>query len=255
MAHRPRGHCGFTLIELLVVVSIIALLISILVPSLGGARRQARQSVCLGQLAQLGVALEIYANQFDGFVPVIYGGSVKWGEEHGALYQLLIGSGVQEESAEVPQVLVCPDARPRGSVSYALNAVFFGYRHRFGMKTPGSDTNPLQVTAPRNPAKVVSLYDVRVDSLARVWHAEVGADEADISDQFTGTGMLGNARPNPAGFMWQQSLDESPHEAEPPHDRWHNVLFVDGHAASFSAWNPVEMTRLTGVEPNDSRLY
>jgi prepilin-type N-terminal cleavage/methylation domain-containing protein/prepilin-type processing-associated H-X9-DG protein len=254
MAHRRRRNRGFTLIELLVVVSIIALLIAILVPSLAGARRQARQSVCLGQLQQLGVALEVYANQFNGFVPVVYGGSVKWGAEHGALYQLLVASGIQPKSEEIPKVLVCTDSQPRDSISYALNAVFFGYKHRFGEEN-GSDTPSLQVTEPRNPSKVVALYDVHLDSLAKVWHASLGSDEADISDQFTGTGMLGTAVPNPAGFMWQLSVDERPIRAKAPHDEYYNVLFVDGHGASYSRWTSTEMTRLTGAEPNDSRLY
>jgi prepilin-type N-terminal cleavage/methylation domain-containing protein len=55
------GRRGFTLIELLVVVAIIALLISILLPSLAGARNQAKQALCLSNLKTLGEAMLFYA--------------------------------------------------------------------------------------------------------------------------------------------------------------------------------------------------
>jgi len=64
-AHRKR-RTGFTLIELLVVVSIIALLISILLPALGKAREQAKAAICLSNLRQIGLASETYLVDNDG---------------------------------------------------------------------------------------------------------------------------------------------------------------------------------------------
>ncbi|MGD8452784.1 MAG: prepilin-type N-terminal cleavage/methylation domain-containing protein [Phycisphaerae bacterium] len=63
------GRQGFTLIELLVVVAIIALLISILLPSLQGARDRAKAAVCGANLRQMGVALELYLDHNEGFYP------------------------------------------------------------------------------------------------------------------------------------------------------------------------------------------
>lgn len=63
-----RWLAAFTLIELLVVVSIIALLLSILLPSLGRARRAGKNSVCLSNLRQINLALQAYVNENADFV-------------------------------------------------------------------------------------------------------------------------------------------------------------------------------------------
>lgn len=64
-----RNHrTAFTLIELLVVVAIIVVLISILLPSLGQAREQAKTTSCLSNLRQIGIAINIYSAENDGFM-------------------------------------------------------------------------------------------------------------------------------------------------------------------------------------------
>jgi len=60
---------AFTLIELLVVVAIIALLVSILLPSLNKAREQAKASVCASQLRSFGQASALYESDYGSFAP------------------------------------------------------------------------------------------------------------------------------------------------------------------------------------------
>ena len=60
---------GFTLVELLVVIGIIALLISILLPSLNAARKSARDVQCASNMRQLSLALMMYAVEHKGSFP------------------------------------------------------------------------------------------------------------------------------------------------------------------------------------------
>ena len=60
---------GFTLIELLVVISIIALLISVLLPALKRAREGAQQVQCLSKQRQIIVGVNAYADTYDGYLP------------------------------------------------------------------------------------------------------------------------------------------------------------------------------------------
>ena len=66
---------GFTLIELLVVIAIIAILAAILFPVFSKARDKARQASCLSNLKQLGLAIVMYTEDYDGTYPMAWEGS------------------------------------------------------------------------------------------------------------------------------------------------------------------------------------
>ena len=66
----PRQRGAFTLIELLVVIAIIAILAAILFPVFAQAREKARQTSCLSNIKQVGLALMMYVQDYDESYPV-----------------------------------------------------------------------------------------------------------------------------------------------------------------------------------------
>jgi len=91
-----KNKSGFTLIEILVVVAIIGLLAALLLPAFAAAREKARASSCLSNLHQVGLAIQLYAQDSDDKTPA-NGGSF---------------SGLIQDSAPLIRttaVFICPD--------------------------------------------------------------------------------------------------------------------------------------------------
>jgi prepilin-type N-terminal cleavage/methylation domain-containing protein len=98
---RGASRSAFTLLELLVVVGIIALLITILLPSLRTSVRQAASTVCMHNLKQIGQAIDVYKYDNNGWAPTTSAGS--GGRSLWVWFQKL------HPNINDPKVLVCPE--------------------------------------------------------------------------------------------------------------------------------------------------
>ena len=116
---RTISQGGFTLIELLIVIAIIAIIAAMTFPVFAQVREKARQTTCLSNVRQLGVALTMYAQDNDETFPFAF--SV----ETGNYWHVLTEPYVKQKAISGGSVYTCPDSDVR-DISYSTNPQVIG---------------------------------------------------------------------------------------------------------------------------------
>ena len=234
---------GFTLIELLVVISIIALLIAILLPALGSARRSARTMQCLSNQRGHGIGFVGFVLENKDLLPYSYysvpDASEPTGYRH-ADWMLTISGYMTGEDAnyqagsEALETFACPNAAlAQGSKHYTAHPVLvptLGWGAPDDQVRLGSQRRTSEIMLAADGAQLPSLNG---DSESNARNLYQGDNLSDSSKWY----YAGSDTDNDEEIAVGVNTDD---DSAGGHLRWRhgggdntiNMLFLDGHASS-----------------------
>ncbi len=213
---------GFTLIELLVVIAIIAILAAILFPVFAQARETARKTVCLSNLKQCGLAMLMYAQDYDEHTVPWHAGNAgdPWNpvanpaEPHDAENFDMAYDRLIQPYAKNGEISRCPSDITPGTDKFPPNSGGVAARSYNIVGNMGGNwcpsTPPRKLAAVPRPTQTIYLNER--DNCA----AAIDAWGAD---------------PHPA-WNWC-AINDAESEMAWRHNKQANYLFVDGHAKSY----------------------
>jgi prepilin-type N-terminal cleavage/methylation domain-containing protein/prepilin-type processing-associated H-X9-DG protein len=228
-----RGRSGFTLIELLVVVTIIAIVAAIMFPVVAKVKQRAQIAECLSNMKQVGSALRVYVDEYNGKFPPAAPMGIPWRTTESTIQELLapyVRSGVIAEKIggsgykyPVRSVFCCPSDTGIAKCDDGYLDIHVG--KPVWLQTgcsyiyyASNQENRFLRNRPRVPWTALSpQVSLTSDGSQEI---RIGAPESAIPYPSRKAAM---------GDVWFWHLGDT----IPPNDdvAWCNTLFVDGHAA------------------------
>ena len=228
LAQRRPGTGSFTLVELLVVIAIIALLATVLLPSLKSARDSAYSAQCKNNLRQIDAAVFFYLDDNQGFFfPAYYGGysnnPAPYNDfEWEARLISTLGVPVPAWALETIRPIYRCEAHRRGVLRASANGYAgwtFSFNGNRSMYSYNADLGPLYgvLTYNLNALTTPGSMIVMMDGIPAVNNAalQIVVRGRSMQGYMTGAGY----DPKSIFFPWHQAS-------------YNNAAFCDGHVAS-----------------------
>ncbi|HRU05680.1 MAG TPA: type II secretion system protein [Candidatus Brocadiia bacterium] len=265
---------AFTLIEMIFVMGIISLLMSILLPAVDMARRQARMAVCVNNLRQIGQAMDAYGRDHDDYIPSVLARTTP--PDLSPSWSLLPMAQATEAAPDRlgfaayckdNRILRCPEVTRLDRPSYGVNGRVTDAVRRF-RQIPNPSETPISFDTRVAVGYYTSDMERRHLNHANILYADTHVETryADFLLDFTGATPLrgaGGGSGGGGGGGGDPSDPSTPEEPAPPSGATFNfVLRMAGQPWNWLAWtlkeNGVEfanatMTRSPG-SPNEQTI-
>jgi prepilin-type N-terminal cleavage/methylation domain-containing protein/prepilin-type processing-associated H-X9-DG protein len=228
---RTPGRNGFTLIELLVVIAIIAILASMLLPALAKAKEAGKRIACVNGLRQLGLSMQLYEDDNEGFQPKrTLGAPGGWPTALRDGYKdLKILACPSDGPATPATITTSPFEADRAPRSYILN----GFNDYFAaVSTNWSFDQMAGTSMPESEIKNPSETIMFSEKLNESQHYYMDFLEIDPST------LTGN------DF---DQLEQGRHSASSRESGGSNYAFADGSTRYYRYWGTVKPVNLWGV--------